>query len=139
MWTGDVWKTVVALREFRPDLVVRTIDLGPTGLTLVTNLNPASTVLRDQCEHIFAHLADRDYGELERNRDATLTVVSCSPRAVRPLLPKPFRAPSPWDERVIVATWSMKAFADRLIFRRLRPAYWFFRARLGVRGGPPLP
>lgn len=34
-WTGDVYKTVQALRELRPDLVVLDIDTELTGTTLV--------------------------------------------------------------------------------------------------------
>ncbi len=37
--TGDVWKVVRCLREYRPDLDVFTIATAPTGLTatIVTN------------------------------------------------------------------------------------------------------
>jgi hypothetical protein len=47
MWTGDVWRTALLLRRVRPDLAMTVIDAAPTGLVLITNLNPASTVLQD--------------------------------------------------------------------------------------------
>jgi hypothetical protein len=47
MWTGDVWRTVLLLRRVRPDLEITVLDAAPTGLVLITNLNPASTLLRE--------------------------------------------------------------------------------------------
>ena len=47
-WTGDVWKAAVALRKYRPDLVIHGFDARPTGLVAVTNLDPASSVLADR-------------------------------------------------------------------------------------------
>ena len=47
-WTGDVWRTVLALKRFRPDLRILTLDAPPTGIVLVTGLDPASTMLRDR-------------------------------------------------------------------------------------------
>ena len=46
-WTGDVWRTSLLLRRFRPDLSLTVLDCHPTGLILVTNLNPASNSLAD--------------------------------------------------------------------------------------------
>ena len=48
IWTGDVWKIVPILEKFRPDLRVVCVDCGPTGLVCVSNLDPASTKLKDQ-------------------------------------------------------------------------------------------
>jgi hypothetical protein len=39
-WTGDVWRTVLALKRFRPDLNITALDAAPTGLVCITNLNP---------------------------------------------------------------------------------------------------
>ena len=44
-WTGDVWKLIPALRHWRPDLAVRTIATSPSGLAMITGLDPTSTVL----------------------------------------------------------------------------------------------
>lgn len=46
-WAGDVWRTVLALQKYRPDLAFTILDAPPTGLVLVTNLNPGSTLLTD--------------------------------------------------------------------------------------------
>lgn len=46
-WTGDVWKIIPILRKFRPDLRLIYVDSFPTGVVLVTKLDPQSTVLSD--------------------------------------------------------------------------------------------
>ncbi len=62
-WTGDVWKFLAVLQKYRPSLQVTILDAQPTGLGLITGLDPASTVLTDQYHDImreFACLTDRD-------------------------------------------------------------------------------
>lgn len=58
MWTGDVWKVVPILREFRPDLDVRIVDARPTGLGLVTNLDPKNDTLGRRYDEIVARYMD---------------------------------------------------------------------------------
>jgi hypothetical protein len=45
VWSGDVWKLVACLRRYRPDLAIATIDVAPTGLAVITNLNPDAPCL----------------------------------------------------------------------------------------------
>lgn len=44
-WTGDIWRVVLALKDARPDLDVRVLDAAPSGIALITNLDPESTDL----------------------------------------------------------------------------------------------
>ena len=44
-WAGDVWRTLLALQKYRPDLSFTVLDAQPTGLVLITNLDPDSKVL----------------------------------------------------------------------------------------------
>ena len=53
-WTGDVWKVIPILREVRPDLEISLYDAAPTGLTIIRNLDPGNTVLRDRYDEIIA-------------------------------------------------------------------------------------
>jgi hypothetical protein len=53
-WTGDVWKVVNVLREYRPDLRLMPVDVVPTGSIVVTNLDPTSTVLSDRYDEIMS-------------------------------------------------------------------------------------
>jgi hypothetical protein len=46
-WTGDVWRCALLLKRRRPDLGITALDAPPTGLVLITNLDPSSTFLRD--------------------------------------------------------------------------------------------
>ncbi|NCT96061.1 MAG: class I SAM-dependent methyltransferase [Comamonadaceae bacterium] len=50
--TGDGWKIVPCLRALRPDLRVVTLSTAPTGLTVVTGLDPSSTRLRERRQAI---------------------------------------------------------------------------------------
>lgn len=59
-WTGDVWKTFAILKEFRPDLSLQVLDAYPTGLVLVSDLDPASTVLQDAYEDVVARYMNVD-------------------------------------------------------------------------------
>ena len=43
VWSGDVWKMVVLLRRHRPDLMVTTLDVGPTGMAIITGFDPTRT------------------------------------------------------------------------------------------------
>jgi len=51
-WTGDVWRTVQALKRFRSDLNITAYDAPPTGVVAVTNLNPSSTELANNYQRI---------------------------------------------------------------------------------------
>jgi hypothetical protein len=62
VWSGDVWKLIVCLRRYRPDLAIATVDVPPTGLAIITNLNPAAPELPvdEACEE----LMPLDYDDL---------------------------------------------------------------------------
>ena len=67
-WTGDVWKVVSILREFRPDLRMFATNAAPTGLIFLTNLDPTSSLLEDRYQEIvdkYRHTTLTEYG-LER-------------------------------------------------------------------------
>ncbi|NIR38219.1 MAG: class I SAM-dependent methyltransferase [Actinobacteria bacterium] len=87
VWSGDVWKVVVALRRHRPDLTVTTVDVEPTGMAIVSGLDPSNTVLFDRYDEILAELADLEYDDLEAvGREAMLGLVPGEWERVEPLL-----------------------------------------------------
>ena len=53
-WAGDVWKIVPVLRKYRPDLKFHLLDCPPTGLVMVTNLDPSSRALEQNYYDIIA-------------------------------------------------------------------------------------
>jgi hypothetical protein len=61
-WCGDVWKTVLILRTYRPDLRIECFDAALTGLVIVTNLDPDSQVLSDSYVKAVEAFADVDLG-----------------------------------------------------------------------------
>lgn len=61
LWTGDVWKAVVVLRRSRPDLRVATLAVPPSGVTLVTGLDPDSRVLDEGHDELVASVAGLDW------------------------------------------------------------------------------
>ncbi|WP_371059364.1 hypothetical protein [Rhodosalinus sp. 5P4] len=60
-WTGDVWKTVVALLDHRPDLEIHLLDAEKTGLCVVHNLKPENTLLSDNYEKIVSEYINLDF------------------------------------------------------------------------------
>ncbi len=56
-WTGDVWKVVECLRRERPDVSLVTLDVPPTGLTVVRGLDPANSTLLDDYDQLVARHA----------------------------------------------------------------------------------
>jgi hypothetical protein len=59
-WCGDVWKIVPCLLKYRPDLNVRVVAARPSGLAIVTHLDPNSTLLQERFEEIAAMYRDQD-------------------------------------------------------------------------------
>jgi hypothetical protein len=53
-WTGDVWKMVPCLGKYRPDLSLLIVDTNPTGLLLVSGLDPLNRVLSSAYDEILA-------------------------------------------------------------------------------------
>ena len=82
-WAGDVWKVVACLRADRPDLTVTTVDVGPTGLGVITGLGRGFDDLDGSVERF----RDLDWSVLETDRDALLHLVPPTWGDVLPLLP----------------------------------------------------
>lgn len=59
-YTGDGWKLVSCLRALRPGLRMVTLPVSPTGLTLVTGLDPSSHTLRTRRQDILDSYARVD-------------------------------------------------------------------------------
>ncbi|MEZ5880892.1 MAG: class I SAM-dependent methyltransferase [Nitratireductor sp.] len=62
-WTGDVWKIIPALKRYRPDLRITVLDCPPTGLTLVTNLNPNDRTIVESYAEIVETFSRTDLDE----------------------------------------------------------------------------
>jgi hypothetical protein len=75
-YTGDVWKTVVCLKHYRPDLDIFTIATPWSGLTVVTGLDPSSRILADSYGEAIQHFTNVPYAELEGRENDALNIMS---------------------------------------------------------------
>ena len=82
-WAGDVWKVVAALRSDRPDLTVTTVDVGPTGLGVITGLGAGFADL----DATVARHRDLPWSALAEDPDDLLHLVPPRWEDVAPLLP----------------------------------------------------
>jgi len=96
--TGDVWKTVLCLKHYRPDLDLFTIATPPSGLTVVTRLDPTSRVLADKYEEAVARFIDTPFSAVESSLDDVLDMVPNDWRLVRARL-KPLLSDSAEAQR----------------------------------------
>jgi hypothetical protein len=51
-WTGDVYKMIPVLREYRPDLTLIPVDTTPTGVLVVLGADPGSDILKTNNDRI---------------------------------------------------------------------------------------
>jgi tetratricopeptide (TPR) repeat protein len=94
-WSGDIWRLVLLLRKYRPDLEVRTIAAMPTGLAMVTQLDPGSRVLPDRLDALTAEYLALDYAHLEGDKEGMLNLFPNEWEKIRAILPAPFSAAAP--------------------------------------------
>lgn len=73
-WTGDVYKFVLILRKYRPDLKIFNSDIAPAGLSIITNLDPQSTILEDNYEQIYQDYINYDFANIEANKLEKLNI-----------------------------------------------------------------
>ena len=71
-YTGDVWKLLPVLWDLRPDLDVTTVRTSPSGLTLVTGLDPSNRTLADRRSQILAEYGRLPFSMASTTRGATL-------------------------------------------------------------------
>jgi len=74
-WTGDVFPILEVLARYRPGLSVLPVDTRPTGLLLVTGLDPDDTTLADHYDAIVADYRRPDPQPVPQNLMDRLTVL----------------------------------------------------------------
>jgi hypothetical protein len=121
-WTGDVYKVLAVLHEYRPDLTCLRVGTQPTGLLVVMGLDPASTVLADAYDAIVADYVRPDPQEVPADILAPITALPPQRVLDAPLWPV-LRDADPTGD----------AAALRSELREL------VRSNLGARAGDPTP
>jgi hypothetical protein len=86
-WSGDVWRLVMLLKKHRPDLRVHTIAAPPTGLAMITGLNPQSRLIQDNFAEFVAEGLATDFSAIAHCKPAALNLFPNEWRQIRTLLP----------------------------------------------------
>jgi hypothetical protein len=74
--TGDVWKIVLCLKHYRPELDVFTIATPWTGLTVVTGFNVESRLFANSCEEVVSRFVNKPFSDIESNLESELNIVA---------------------------------------------------------------
>lgn len=85
-WSGDVWRLVLALRKYRPDLELHVIAAAPTGLCIVRRLDPGSRLLPDRMDDIVQEFLAVDYSVLDDDKAELLCLHPNEWDSIRELL-----------------------------------------------------
>jgi hypothetical protein len=89
VWSGDVWKLIVCLKKYRPDLRLATVDVPPTGLGIIRGLDPRSTELTSRLDDLYEEFIPYDYGEMESDKAQQLNRVENRWNEIKALLSAP--------------------------------------------------
>jgi hypothetical protein len=73
-WSGDIWRLIVLLKKYRPDLSIHTIATPPTGLAIVRNLDPSSRFIAENLERLCDEFLALDYSYLAKDRAGKLNL-----------------------------------------------------------------
>jgi hypothetical protein len=71
-WSGDIWRLILLLKKYRPDLAVNVIATRPTGLAIIQNLDPQSRVLTERQHEIIDEFLALDITVLDGCKDQML-------------------------------------------------------------------
>lgn len=133
-WTGDVWKLVPVLREYRPDITLACIDTRPTGLVACMNLNPDDRTLEMKYDEIVAKWRDVTLPEYTMARlldDLRFVSADAWVKGVAPLYDEPPESrerPGPRPQTQRERAKALAAELDRVhrsrSWRVTRPLRW---------------
>jgi tetratricopeptide (TPR) repeat protein len=85
-WSGDIWRLILLLKKYRPQLAIHIVATPPCGLTIVRGLDPDSRFLREHRDELCAEFLAIDYGFLEDDMAGKLNLFPNDWARVRALL-----------------------------------------------------
>jgi len=88
-WCGDVWRLIVLLKKYRPDLVIHTIGAYPSGLGVIQNLDPQSTFLLDNQDNLYKEFLALDFSYLDDDKPFKLNLFPNEWPAIERMLRNP--------------------------------------------------
>lgn len=74
-WSGDIWKLILCLKKYRPDVSLVSVAAKPTGLGLVTGLDPENSILTECYEQIVAEFVPLGYDDIAAQEHEALNVI----------------------------------------------------------------
>jgi hypothetical protein len=81
-WVGDVWKCLAILMDHRPDLQIEIVGAPPSGLVLVSKINPASRILEDKFDSLVRDYAPLRFADWETNYAKRIKIVPSDAEAI---------------------------------------------------------
>jgi hypothetical protein len=88
-WSGDVWRLIVLLKRHRPDLAIHTIGTPPTGLALITRLDPAAQSLRERLPALIEEGLSLGFDTIAHSKAEALNLFPNDWVSLRALLRRP--------------------------------------------------
>lgn len=89
-WTGDTWKIILCLKEYRPDLDVHVIRVGCSGLGIITGMRGgnAPTALDTHYDEIIDRYTNLEFTTIDDHKDDALSSIPNDWDAIRAILPQ---------------------------------------------------
>ena len=85
-WSGDIWRLILLLKKYRPDLAIHIVATAPTGLAVVRRLDPDSRFLREHHDRLCREFLAVDYAFLEDDMAGKLNLFPNDWGKIRALL-----------------------------------------------------
>jgi len=85
-WSGDIWRLILLLKKYRPDLAIHIVATPPTGLAVVRRLDPDSRFLREHHDRLCREFLAVDYTFLEDDMPGKLNLFPNDWAKIRALL-----------------------------------------------------
>lgn len=128
IWSGDVWRLILILREWRPELDIAVVDIAPTGLGIVQGLDPHSSVLEENYDEIVKQFMATPFSVLGDSMHSKLGTISGDWPTVESRLPStPYRKSNVELLKVQRASCAVMPLARRSVrraaskFQRVHP------------------
>jgi Methyltransferase domain len=74
-YSGDVWKLLLCLHRYRPDLRIATIRTAPSGLSMIGNLDSGSRVLPSHLDLIVTRFRDLSFKYFQTHKHEFLNEI----------------------------------------------------------------
>lgn len=79
-WSGDIWKLILCLKEYRPDLKVEVLPCPPTGVGVISGLDSGSDILSNSYDDIVNQYIDLPFSKIEDRKQELLSVADVNTR-----------------------------------------------------------